>query len=217
MTSTRDEGARFELVNFDAFAGVDTQTISYQAERLRVLGFKHEADYCLSSAKSRGVRFFTRLVSHPAYNSYAEIYQSVEDARPRAEVRYAFVSLIEPDWRLSSMGHEPSPLVSLVCSRQRRAWSSHPNADVFAVFDAHLKLRQRLTTKRGLRVAPLMALEEFFAERQREFLAQREWIEELKRGGIERELFGHPKSFWAGGDERAAGGDASDERAQPRA
>ena len=206
MTSTKDECPRFELVSFDSFAGVDTQTISYQSERLGVLGFEHAADYCLSNPEKHDVRFLTRLCSHPAYNCYAEIYQSVEDSRPRTEVRHAFISLIESDWRVASMGHEPLPVVSLICSRPRRAWSSHPNADVFAVLDAHLKLRQRVTTKHGLCVRPLLTLEAFFDEQRGEHSAQSEWLEQLNRRGIESQLYGHPKSFWAGDEAPAARG-----------
>lgn len=198
MTDTKDECLRHELVSFDSFAGVDAETISYQAERLQVLGFGHTADYCLSQPEKHDVKFLVRLLSHPAYNCYAEVYQSVEGGRPRNEVRHTFISLIERDWRVWTMGHEQLPLASLFSSRPRRAWSSHPNADVFAVFDAHLKLRQRLTTKRGLCVRPLLTLEAFFDERHREFSEQLEWIEKLKRRGIEKQLYGHPKSFWAG-------------------
>jgi hypothetical protein len=204
MTSNKDESPRYELVSFDSFDGVDAETISYQAERLRVLGFEHAADYCLSSSENQGVQFLTRLVRHPAYNCYAEVYQSVKDARPLNEVRHAFISLIERDWRVSSMGHEPLPLVSLICSRPRRAWSSHANADVFVVFDAHLKLRQRVTTKRGLCVRPLPTLEGFFDEQRREYSAQREWLEKLNERGIEKQLYGHPKSFWAGDEAPAS-------------
>ena len=204
MTSNKDESPRFELVSFDSIAGLDAQTISYQAERLQVLGFEHEADYCMSNPEKHDVRFLIRLVSHPAYNCYVELYQSVENDRPRTEVRHTFVSMIERDWRVWSLGHEQSPLVSLISARPRRAWGSHPNADVFAVFDAHLKLRQRLTTKRALCVRPLLTLEAFFDEQRREYLAQNEWLEGLKRKGIERELFGHPKSFWAGDEAPAS-------------
>jgi len=141
-------------------------------DAFKTLGFQHIVDLKLDTISN----IWARLLCHPEYYCFVEIFQSFPVNKEPTPMRYSIQSYFQDGWSLGT-GTLKSNGMIYMCRNPKHLGTYCPEGEPAEVFSIHLERRQEVQARLGLQLSTDVSWEFYFTKQTENALKRREIFE----------------------------------------
>jgi len=156
----------------EEYEALNLNLLTEYTDAFKALGFEHIVDFKLDQP-SPG---WGRLLSHPEYYCFAEIFQVFPVKKDPMPMRYGAQSYFEDDWLLGTGTSKPNGM-TYMWRNPKHLGTYCAEGEPAEVFSIHLERRQEVQARLGLQLSTDISWEFYFTKQTENALKRREIFE----------------------------------------